>query len=92
MGLACTYFYFKQYEKAISFWNETLERNPDFIFAYMDLTMAYWFTGSEVQARHAAQQGLRVNPKFSVGYWQKRSTVKDKALKKQLLTPGAWQD
>ena len=88
-GLAWTYLYSKQYEKAISLWNETLERNPDFIFAHMGLTMAYWFTGSEDQARQAAQQVLRVNPKFSVGYWEKRSTVKDKALKKQLFD--AWR-
>jgi adenylate cyclase len=88
-GLAWTYLYSKQYEKAISLWNETLERNPDFIFAYMGLTMAYWFTGSEDQARQAAQQVLRVNPKFSVDYWEKRSTLKDTALKEQLFD--AWR-
>ena len=84
-GLALAYLFSKQYEKAISIWNETLERNPDYLYAYMGLTMAYWFTGSEDQARQAARQVLRVNPKFSVGYMEKRSTVKDKALKEELF-------
>ncbi len=84
-GLAWSYLFSKQYEKAISTWNETLERNPDYLFAYMGLTMAYWLTGSEDQARQAAKNVLRINPKFSVGYWEKRSTLKDKALKDQLF-------
>jgi len=77
------------FQEAISLWKETLERNPDFIFAYMGLTMAYWFTGSQDQARQTAQQVLRVNPKFSVDYWEKRSTLKDKALREQLFD--AWR-
>jgi adenylate cyclase len=84
-GLAFTYLFSKQYEKAISTWNETLQLNPDYIYAYVGLTMAYWLTGSEDQARQAARQVLRVNPKCSVGILEKQSTVKDKALKKQLF-------
>jgi adenylate cyclase len=84
-GLAFTYLFSKQYEKAIFIWNETLESNPDFLYAYMGLTMAYWFTGSEDQARQAARQVLRINPKFSVDYMEKRSTVKDKELKEKLF-------
>ena len=55
----------------------------------MGLTAAYWLTGSEDQARQAARQVLRVYPKFSVGYWEKRSTGKDKVLKEQLSD--AWR-
>jgi len=84
-GLAWSYLFSKQYEKAISTWNETLERNPDYLFAYMGLTMAYWLTGWEDQARQAAKNVLRINPKFSVGYWEKRSTLKNEALKDQLF-------
>ena len=51
----------------------------------MDLTAAYWFTGSEDQARQAAQHVLRINPKFSVDYWEKRSSIKDKASKERLF-------
>jgi adenylate cyclase len=89
-NLAWAYLYSKQYEKAISIWNETLETNPDFLMAYMGLTMAYWLSGSENQARHAARHVLRINPKFSVGYWEKRSYTKmDEAYKKQLFD--AWR-
>jgi len=83
-NLAYAYLFSKQYEKAISSWNEILERDPDYLYAYVGLTIAYRFTGSKDQARKAAQQVLRVNPKFSVDYTEERSTVKDKALKKQV--------
>ena len=68
---------------------ETLERNPDYLLAYMGLTMAYWLSGLEDQARQAARHVLRINPRFSVGYWEKRSYVKDKALKEKLFD--AWR-
>jgi tetratricopeptide (TPR) repeat protein len=79
-NLAWAYLHSKQYDKAISTWNEVLERNPDYLFAYMGLTAAYWLTGSEDEARQAAQHVLRINPEFSVGHWEKRSYVKDEAL------------
>ena len=84
-GLALNYLFSKQYEKAIFTYNEILEHNSDYMYAYMGLTMAYWLTGSEDRARQAARQVLRLNPKFSVDYFEKRSTVKDMALKKQLF-------
>jgi len=55
----------------------------------MGLTAAYWLTGSEDQAQQAAQHVLRINPKFSLGYWEKRSTGKDKALKERIFD--AWR-
>jgi adenylate cyclase len=88
-GLAWAYLYSKQYEKAISILNKTLERNPDYLFAYMGLTLAYSWNGSEDQARQAAKNVLRINPKFSVGYWEKRSHHKDRALAQQMLD--AWR-
>jgi adenylate cyclase len=88
-NLAWTYLHSKQYDEAISTWKEVLERNPDSLFAYMGLTGAYWLAGMEDQARQAAQQVLRINPKFSVGYWEKRSYVKDEASTKQLFE--AWR-
>ena len=89
-NLAWAYLYTKQYEKAISIWNETLERNPDYLFAHYGLTAAYWLSGSKDQARQAAQQVLRINPKFSLDYWEKRSTAKDSELKEKLFD--AWRN
>jgi tetratricopeptide (TPR) repeat protein len=71
-------------EEAISTWNETIERNPDYLFAYMGLTAAYWVTGLEDRARQAAKHILRINPKFTVSYWEKRSPGRDKAFKEQV--------
>ena len=88
-NLAWVYLYTKQFEKAISIWNETLARNPDYLFAYYGLTAAYWLSGSEDQARQAAQQVLRINPKFSLDYWEKQSTIKDSDLEEQLFN--AWR-
>jgi tetratricopeptide (TPR) repeat protein len=88
-GLAWAYLYSKQYENAISTWNKILDRSPDSLFAYMGLTIAYWVTGSEDEARHAARQVVRINPKFSVSYWEKQSYTRDEELKKQLLD--AWR-
>jgi tetratricopeptide (TPR) repeat protein len=88
-GLAWAYLYSKQYEKAISIWNKTLERNSDYLFPYMGLTMAYWLTGSEDQARQAAKNVLRINHKFSIGYYEKRSHLKDRAAAEQMYD--AWR-
>jgi adenylate cyclase len=88
-NLAWAYFHSRQCDKAISIWNEVLARNPDYLFAYMGLTAAYWLTGSEDEARQAAQHVLRINPEFSVGYWEKRSYVKDEALMEEQFD--AWR-
>jgi adenylate cyclase len=83
-NLAWAYLGSQQQEKAISTWNETIERNPDYLFAYMGLTAAYWIAGFEDRARQAAKHVLRISPKFSVGYWEKRSAWKDKAFEEQV--------
>jgi len=82
-NLAWAYCFSKRYDKAIPVWNETLKRNPDYLFAYLGLTIAYWLSGSEGQAQEAAKQVLRINPKFSMDYWDKQDPTKDKELKKQ---------
>jgi adenylate cyclase len=49
-------------EKVISLWTESLERNPDYLFAYVGLTAAYEFTGNHEKALWAAENVMRVNP------------------------------
>jgi adenylate cyclase len=75
----------KQYDKAILLWNETLERNPDYLFAFMGLTAAYELSGNKDKARWAAENVMRVNPKFSVTIEEKMSPVKDDAYKKRIF-------
>jgi hypothetical protein len=74
-----------QYDTAILLWTEHLERNPDSIFAFMGLTAAYEFTGNKEKARWAAENVMRLNPKFSVAIEEKMFPVKDEAFKKRLL-------
>jgi TolB-like protein/Tfp pilus assembly protein PilF len=64
--LAWAYALSEQYEKAIPLWNRTIERNPDYLFAYMGLTLAYQLSGNEIKAREAAAEVLRIKPKFSI--------------------------
>lgn len=88
-NLAWCYLYSEQYEQAIATWGEILTRNQENLYAYMGLTAAYWWSGSEDQAREAARQVLKVNPQFSIGYYEKLDLLEDKELSKKLFD--AWR-
>jgi adenylate cyclase len=75
----------KQYDKAILLWTETLERNPDYLFAYQGLTGAYELSGNHEKARWAAENVMRVNPKFSIDIEEKMFPLKDEASRKHLF-------
>jgi adenylate cyclase len=75
----------KQYGKAILLWNETLERNPDYLFAYQGLAAAYELSGHREKALWAAENVMRVNPKFSVAAEEKMSAMQDEAYKKNVF-------
>ncbi|MGD9262249.1 MAG: tetratricopeptide repeat protein, partial [Desulfobacterales bacterium] len=61
-NLAWAYFHKEQYEEAIPFWNRTIERNPDYLFAHIGLTGAYQMSGDEIKARESANEVLRIKP------------------------------
>lgn len=73
----------KQNEKAISLWTESLERNPNYLFAYVGLTAAYEFTGNHEKVLWAAENVMRVNPKFSLSIEEKTYPEKDDASMKR---------
>jgi adenylate cyclase len=75
----------KQYDKAILLWNETLERNPDYLFAYQGLAAAYELSGHHEKALWAAENVMRVNPKFSVAVEEKMSAVQDEVYRKRVF-------
>jgi len=75
----------KQYDKAILLWNETLERNPDYLFAYQGLAAAYELAGRHEKALWASENVMRVNPKFSVAVEEKMSAVQDEVYKKRVF-------
>jgi adenylate cyclase len=75
----------RQYDKAILLWNETLERNPDYLFAYQGLAAAYELSGRHEKALWAAENVMRVNPKFSVAVEEKMSAVQDDVYRKRVF-------
>ena len=75
----------KQYDKAILLWTETLERAPDNPFAFQGLAAAYELSGNKEKARWAAENVMRVSPKFSVAIEEKMFPLKDEAFRKRLF-------
>ena len=82
-NLAASYLGTKQYDKAILLWNETIERNPDYLFAYLGLTAAYEWSGNHEKACWAAENVMRVNPKFSIAVEEKMSPIRNESSKKR---------
>jgi adenylate cyclase len=76
-NLAWAYAFSEQYEKAIPLWNRTIERNPDYLFAYMGLTMAYQLSGNAALAREAAAEVMRIKPNFSIAMVEKGAKTKN---------------
>ena len=64
-NLAWSYALSVQYEKAIPLWNQAIERNPNYLFAYSGLTCTYQLLGNEIKAREAAAEVLRIKPTYS---------------------------
>ena len=68
-----------QYEEAVQILRKSLERNPDHFLPYVRLAAALSELGRDVEARAAAAQVLRINPKFTITYWGRVSPYKDPA-------------
>jgi adenylate cyclase len=69
-----TYVYFKlgrayrmteQYNEAISEFKKALQRSPNSLGAWVGLTSTYSLLGRNEEAREAAAEVLKINPKFS---------------------------
>jgi tetratricopeptide (TPR) repeat protein len=75
-NLGWTYLQAKEYESTIVVFNEAIQRNPDYLFAYMGLSAAYNLSGDKKKSHWAAENVLRINPKFSLVYYEKRLPIK----------------
>lgn len=60
-------------EEAIAMYKKTIALTPDNIFAHISLAASCAMTGKEEEARAAAKEALRIDPKFSVGRYMKIS-------------------
>jgi adenylate cyclase len=71
------------YEEAITKMKRAVEKEPNDMLAYAILASSYSLAGREEEARAAAKEVLRLNPKFSVARMQKVSPHKDRAVAKR---------
>jgi adenylate cyclase len=69
--LAISYRDSGQYEKAIEACKKALQREPNTQFAYIHMAISYIRLGQEKEARAAAAEILRINPKFSLERYAK---------------------
>lgn len=64
--LGHAYFMTGQYDESIRVLNEGVGREPDFIAFHLYLAESYALSGREAEARAAAAEALRLNPKFTL--------------------------
>jgi len=64
--LATAYRGLHQHEDAIELYKQVLKRSPNNLFAHINLTATYSFLGREEEARHQAEELLRLDPAFSL--------------------------
>ena len=84
--MACgTYFFVGRYEEAIAAGKKAVTLSPNDYIAHMLLTTAYSLAGRQEEARIAAAEVLRLNPKFSVVYWGKIVPFKNQADKELVI-------
>ena len=69
--LAVAYRDSGQYEKAIEACKKALQQEPNTQFAYIHMAISYIRLGQEKEARAAAAEILRINPKFSLERYAK---------------------
>ena len=72
-------------EEAIEQFKKLLHRNPDDLLTSIRLTAAYSQLGREEEARAAAAEVLRLNPKFSVDYIARKWPYKNQADMEMLV-------
>jgi len=67
-------------EEAAVFYKKAIERAPNDFWFHANLAVTYIMMGRDEEARAAAAEVLRINPKFSVEFYAKRSLVKDRSV------------
>jgi adenylate cyclase len=72
-GLGLAYCATGQYKEAIEWCEKAVRKDPDSFLTRLFLTGVYGMAGREEDARAEAVEVLRINPKFSVEKWAKRT-------------------
>jgi len=69
--VAYVYMVAERYEEALAYIKRGQKRNPNNIWSYLYQASIYGNLGLEEEARAAAKELLRLNPKFSVEHYGK---------------------
>ncbi len=77
--LSMAYRLTRQYKEAIETAKEALKHIPNNHLAYLQLVAAYSMAGQEQEARAAAAEVMKINPKFSLERYGKTLYFKNKA-------------
>jgi TolB-like protein/Tfp pilus assembly protein PilF len=72
-----------QYEEAIRLQKKAIAQDPNDIFAYLVLASLCSLAGHDTEARAAAGQALKIDPKFSVARMKTVRPDKDRAVAKR---------
>ena len=73
-----------RFEEAVSALKKAIQIAPDNIPAHLFLAATYSQMGREKEAHAEAAEVLRINPKFSLDYYAKRSIYKDQSQSDEL--------
>ncbi|MBS3917262.1 MAG: adenylate/guanylate cyclase domain-containing protein, partial [Deltaproteobacteria bacterium] len=73
------------YEESIAQVKKAIEREPRDLLSYIVLASAQSMAGREKEARAAAAQVLKINPKFSLEQIEKTTPHKDPAIKARFI-------
>jgi adenylate cyclase len=84
-GLGRSYRGAGRYEEAIATFKKVLQRSPNDHWVFMDLTITYSISGREEEARAAATEALKINPKLSAEYFVNPQPYKNQVYKEYLI-------
>ena len=77
--LGSSYQLIGEYDKAIEQFKKVLHRNPDDLLTYIRLAAAYSQSDKEGEARDAAKEVFKLNPKISIEHIAKRWPYKNQS-------------
>ncbi len=78
-SLGNAYSFMRRHEEAISICKKAVQRAPNDLISHLILTRAYSMAGRMEEARTAAAEILKINPKFSLESYAKRLNFKNQA-------------
>jgi adenylate cyclase len=76
----------KRFGEAVSAYKSAIQREPNNIFAHLNLAGTYIMMGRENEAHAEAAEVLRINPKFTLEFWAKVLPFKDQAYSDYLIS------